>query len=307
MILTIGHSKTIETFLKTAALKRKFTVIVAETAPSYVLPTPTSTTAEGACRFKGREMALALSAASIETILVPDACIFALMSRVNKVILGAHAVLADGSFFGISGSLPACRIAKAHLVPVIVCTGLYKLCPVFLGADLGQLDDRCPDEVLDTDGQQLDLVQVKNPFYDKVPAELVSLFITNACVRSRPRLSLLTSRQRRASIFRVLSAAYRPVRCIIHAYRLLQQQVEASGPPPSDPCESKGANRILRYADEVLPGHRRVSRTCASLSKTVHVPRMPSFLDNSTPDMAQVSEPFSSTTKSQSGSRSGPS
>jgi translation initiation factor eIF-2B subunit beta len=127
-------------------------------------------------------MALALAAASIETILVPDACIFALMSRVNKVILGAHAVLADGSFFGISGSLPVCRAAKAHLVPVIVCTGLYKLCPVFLGDDMGQLDDRSPDEVLETGGEELDLVQVKNPYYDKCSADLVALFITNAYV-----------------------------------------------------------------------------------------------------------------------------
>lgn len=36
-IMTIGHSKTVEAFLKNAARKRKFTVICAETAPSYVL------------------------------------------------------------------------------------------------------------------------------------------------------------------------------------------------------------------------------------------------------------------------------
>lgn len=35
--MTIGHSKTVEAFLKNAARKRKFTVICAETAPSYVL------------------------------------------------------------------------------------------------------------------------------------------------------------------------------------------------------------------------------------------------------------------------------
>lgn len=34
--MTIGHSKTVEAFLKNAARKRKFTVIVAETAPSSV-------------------------------------------------------------------------------------------------------------------------------------------------------------------------------------------------------------------------------------------------------------------------------
>lgn len=38
IILTIGKSKTVDAYLKSAAHHRKFTVIVAETAPSYVLP-----------------------------------------------------------------------------------------------------------------------------------------------------------------------------------------------------------------------------------------------------------------------------
>jgi translation initiation factor eIF-2B subunit beta len=36
IILTLGMSKTVEAFLKTAAHHRKYTVIVAETAPSFV-------------------------------------------------------------------------------------------------------------------------------------------------------------------------------------------------------------------------------------------------------------------------------
>jgi translation initiation factor eIF-2B subunit beta len=34
IILTVGHSKTVEAFLKAAFKERNFTVIVAETAPS---------------------------------------------------------------------------------------------------------------------------------------------------------------------------------------------------------------------------------------------------------------------------------
>jgi translation initiation factor 2B subunit (eIF-2B alpha/beta/delta family) len=36
IILTIGMSKTVEAFLRAAAKDRKYTVIVAESAPSYV-------------------------------------------------------------------------------------------------------------------------------------------------------------------------------------------------------------------------------------------------------------------------------
>ncbi len=67
--LTAGHSNTVEAFLKAAAKKRPFHVIVAETAPS----------------FQGQELAAALGAAGIETTLITDSAVFAMMSRVNKV------------------------------------------------------------------------------------------------------------------------------------------------------------------------------------------------------------------------------
>ena len=62
-------------FLKVAAKKRKFQVIVGEAAPSY----------------DGQQMALALAEAHIETTLITDSAIFAMMARVNKVILACHA------------------------------------------------------------------------------------------------------------------------------------------------------------------------------------------------------------------------
>ena len=143
--------------------------------------------------YQGHRFAQALAKAKIETILIPDACVFAIMSRVTKVILGAHAVLADGSIFGISGALPVCRAAKAHLVPVVVCTGMYKLCPVFLGDDFTLLDEGSPEEVWDDrqraeqamaldDAEEDVEADVRNPYFDRVPADLVGLFITNTYV-----------------------------------------------------------------------------------------------------------------------------
>ncbi|CAJ0647730.1 3768_t:CDS:2 [Entrophospora sp. SA101] len=65
--MTIGKSRTVEVFLKTAAKKRKFSVIVAETSPTYL----------------GHEMALSLSQAGIDTTVIADSAIFAVMSRVG--------------------------------------------------------------------------------------------------------------------------------------------------------------------------------------------------------------------------------
>ncbi|EDL02857.1 eukaryotic translation initiation factor 2B, subunit 2 beta, isoform CRA_d [Mus musculus] len=68
VIMTIGYSRTVEAFLKEAARKRKFHVIVAECAPFC----------------QGHEMAVNLSKEGIETTVMTDAAIFAVMSRVNK-------------------------------------------------------------------------------------------------------------------------------------------------------------------------------------------------------------------------------
>lgn len=175
--MTLGHSQTVEAFLKAAARKRKITVVVAETAPS----------------FSGRSLAIALSSANIPTLLVPDSAIYSLMSRISKVILGTHIVHADGSLVAISGSLPMTKVAKAHNVPVVVVTGMFKVSNEFgyygeTGNLLQEMDNASPAEALgisEEDGSDLDVeaimdrCEVITPYWDRVPQDLVSLFITN--------------------------------------------------------------------------------------------------------------------------------
>ncbi|EPQ57964.1 nagb/rpia/CoA transferase-like protein [Gloeophyllum trabeum ATCC 11539] len=165
IILTIGHSKTVESFLKAAAHYRNYIVIVAETAPS----------------FGGHEMACSLSSAGISSFLVPDSSIYALMSRVNKCILGAHAILANGGMFAITGSLLAVSAAQAHSTPVVVCAGQFKLTPLWnLYHDYGALDFADPSSVLGfEEGSLVDKVDVINPYFDYVGPELIDVYITN--------------------------------------------------------------------------------------------------------------------------------
>ena len=54
-----------------AARKRKFEVIVAESAPSY----------------QGQELATKLAQDGIQTTVITDSAVFAIMSRVNKVFI----------------------------------------------------------------------------------------------------------------------------------------------------------------------------------------------------------------------------
>ncbi|KAJ7775124.1 hypothetical protein B0H16DRAFT_1408387 [Mycena metata] len=165
IILTLGMSKTVEAFLISAAHNRNYTVMVLETAPSY----------------GGRDMAKTLSTAGISTFLVPDSSLYGLMSRVNKVILGAHAILANGGMFAITGSLLAATAAHAHSTPVVVCAGQFKLTPLWnLYHEYGALDFGDPNQVLGfEEGSLVDKVDVVNPFYDYVQPDLIDAFITN--------------------------------------------------------------------------------------------------------------------------------
>jgi len=169
VIMTFGRSRTVEAFLKEAygkGRKRNFQCIVAEAAPGC----------------SGREMAKILAEEGIETTLIPDSAIYAMMARVNKVIVGTHSVMANGGLLAQAGTHILAQAAKYHSVPLMVCTALYKLCPIY-PAD-HDLELRSPAEVLpfeEVAGSMAD-VSVINPAWDYIPPELVSLFITNTYV-----------------------------------------------------------------------------------------------------------------------------
>jgi translation initiation factor eIF-2B subunit beta len=129
-------------------------------------------------------MAKSLSSAGISTFLVPDSSMYALMSRVNKVILGAHAIFANGGMFATSGTLIAATAARAHSVPVVVCAGQFKFTPLWnLYHEYAALDFGDPSSVLGfEEGELIDKVEVVNPYYDYLRPELIDGYITNEYV-----------------------------------------------------------------------------------------------------------------------------
>ena len=98
MILTYHTSSTLISFFTEAKEQTNFEVIVCETAP----------------KFSGHETAQDLAKAGIKTKLVPDAAVFALMGRVDKVIITAHGIMATGGIIAQAGALMIAHAAKAH-------------------------------------------------------------------------------------------------------------------------------------------------------------------------------------------------
>lgn len=168
VILTLGHSRTVEAFIKAAFRDRKFTVIVLESAPS----------------FRGQTMATALAAHNIPTLLVPDSSLHAVMPRVTKVILGAHSVSANGGLFALAGSLACTLAARTHAKPVVVTTGQFKFAPSWnLYHEFDALDFQGPGPVIGYDhtggGGGFEGVEVSDPHYDYIRPELINLYATN--------------------------------------------------------------------------------------------------------------------------------
>lgn len=71
---------------------------------------------------QGHSLATSLAKSSIETAVIPDTAVFALMSRINKVIIGTHTVLANGGLRASSGVHTIALAAKHYSVPVSLLT-----------------------------------------------------------------------------------------------------------------------------------------------------------------------------------------
>lgn len=122
-------------------------------------------------------MALSLSEASIPSALIPETAIFAIMTRVHKVILGTNAIMNNGGCLTTSGGLLIALAAKENAVPVIVIGSSIKLTPKFA------LDQSTFNELLNPCKINLYTKRNVDVLVDKfnyIPPEFISLFITDS-------------------------------------------------------------------------------------------------------------------------------
>lgn len=173
IILTCGNSETIELFLKAAHSK-----ITQQQPASNTLPFTVIVCGEGT------SMACNLAKAGIATTVIENSAVFAVMARVNKVLLPVHAVLANGGLVTQSGGNLVALVAHEKSVPVVCITGLYKLCPMFPHEGQGTLQELlCPVPTLVSNYNELhtqfDMVELLNPLRDYIEPKLITLYITN--------------------------------------------------------------------------------------------------------------------------------
>ncbi|XP_024408349.2 translation initiation factor eIF2B subunit delta isoform X2 [Desmodus rotundus] len=171
VILVYGCSSLVSRILQEAwAEGRRFRVIVVDSRP----------------RLEGKHMLRCLVRAGVPAsyLLIPAASY--VLPEVSKVLLGAHALLANGSVMSRVGTAQLALVARARNVPVLVCCETYKFCErVQTDAFVSnELDD--PDDLLCERGEHVALanwqnhlsLRLLNLVYDVTPPELVDLVIT---------------------------------------------------------------------------------------------------------------------------------
>ncbi|NXT16837.1 EI2BD factor, partial [Prunella fulvescens] len=114
VILVYGCSSLVNRTLCDAHAKkgRAFRVIVVDSRP----------------RLEGRETLRRLVRTGIHCTYVMINAISYVLPEVSKVLLGAHALLANGSVMSRVGTSQIALVSKAYNVPVLVCCETYKFC-----------------------------------------------------------------------------------------------------------------------------------------------------------------------------------
>ena len=182
-ILTHSSSLTVQRFLLKAASKRRFTVFLADAHPKKQAREYAQITGRadsGELDVAAESFHKPLTAVGVKVVLIPESDVFAVMPRMDQVILGAHAVLGNGSFLAPAGSHLVALAAKKYSRPVVVLGGTYKLSPKYPHDPDSLLEYGAPAETFMAEDNSLDEeIEAENPIFDFVPHQLVSLFITN--------------------------------------------------------------------------------------------------------------------------------
>lgn len=166
-VLVYNPGPTVEKFLLGAAKRRKFTVLIAGTEP-------TKTPGEAPYAALRKH----LSKFGVNAITIMGSGVMAFMSKVNMVVLGAHAVTANGAVLADGGAAMAARAAHEFNKTVIVLSGVYKFCPEDEPDPEGLVDFGNPLSLVDYDGQMVE-VDVEATSSEYITPDLVDIYVSN--------------------------------------------------------------------------------------------------------------------------------
>lgn len=182
VILTHAYSTSVLSVLSRAREEGKnIKVIATETRPEY----------------QGRLMARELVRRGIPTTIIIDSAIYNFMRDIDKVLVGAEAVAANGAIVNKIGTSTIASVAHESRVRVFVAAGIYKFSSETMFGELIEIEER--DPLLVVPKRELEKIgdaSVRNPAFDVTPPEHIDLIITERGVIP-PQGAIFVLRERR--------------------------------------------------------------------------------------------------------------
>ncbi|MEO3992913.1 MAG: ribose 1,5-bisphosphate isomerase [Desulfurococcaceae archaeon TW002] len=164
IIMTHCHSTAAVSVITTAYRRGKINVVyVKETRPA----------------FQGLITAKTLAEEGLDVIVIPDSSVRYFMKKVDKVVVGADTVAANGAVVNKIGTSLVALAAKEARVRFYVATETFKFSPYTLLGELVPIEVRDPREVVDDEWlKENKNVKIFNPVFDVTPPEYVDAIIT---------------------------------------------------------------------------------------------------------------------------------
>ena len=164
VVLTHCNSKAAISVIKNAwGQGKRLEVLVTETRP----------------RFQGYLTAKALADAGIPVTMILDDAVRYYMQDVDKVIVGADAITANGALVNKIGTSMIALAAHEAKVRVFVAAESYKFSPETMIGELVAIEERDVHEIIsESDLTRIGPIRVRNPSFDVTPPEYIDLIIT---------------------------------------------------------------------------------------------------------------------------------
>lgn len=141
-----------------------------------------------------------LSEAGVDTTLIIDSAVRSVMSRVDRVFVGADTITSSGSLINKIGTSQLALAADEARVEFNVCSETYKFSPKTMFGDTVTIEERNIDEVV-RPGEIPEGVKVFNPVFDTTPARYIDNIITELGIMSPGAVYGVMVRQLGDSIF----------------------------------------------------------------------------------------------------------
>jgi len=130
-------------------------------------------------KFQGHITVSKLVEAGLEVTLVPDSSTRYLMKKLDKVVVGADTVTANGAVINKIGTSQIALAAKEHNVNFFVAAESFKFSPHTVIGELVKIEERSPLEVVSEEYLSKNpKIKIFNPAFDVTPPTYIDAIIT---------------------------------------------------------------------------------------------------------------------------------